>query len=528
MVTTARGGARVLAVMWIFAFGVYATTASKSLHGYDPGAASSAQGFYETGRFELLPDPLYSGPGEPGRDGRSVSYVGLPEAALMVPFYAVGAALDDAFDRPADGESFRELAMVFYEPLIAATAAALFALIVLRVRRSVPWAVAGGVLFTVATMAWPYSKIGMDTTVMLGAVLTLAGVVYARDGGTFPAVVAGFGAGMTVAGKAYEGLAVIALLALLVPILRAAGTRRRVLLIAAVTAPAALWAVAVAWYNVSRYGSPFDFGQADFVPTLAAPINAVGYFVSPGKGLLWYSPLVILGLLGLKQLHARDRALARSIIAAVVAGTAVVAINTYWTDETWGPRYLLPVAWLLLIPIPFWAVTRRRRAILGAIAVLAVAVQLCGVLVTYEASYLVGEALGQDPRGALHGEPRTYFGHDASRWVPGLSPLAINGALASSWLATSVGLPPIEFTYHPFMGQEHSLVMNAATAKALGIPDLWWLSSRDQVGIAALLPAMAMLLAALALTRMVVADGATPEWMGRSVRRCRSLARSRA
>ena len=519
--TRLRGGLALGLAMWVFAFGVFASTASPNLHGYDAQAADTSQGFLETGRFEFPRKPVYDTPADPGKDGKRVSRIGLPEALYMVPFYAVGAGLDDVFPRRAGLEPFDRLALSFYEPFIAATAAALFALILLRVRRSVAWAVVGGVLFAVASIAWPYSKIGMETTIMLGMVVALFGVVHARVDNRWAWAVAGFGGGMAVAGKAYEGIAVICLLTPLLPMLRRADGRHRRRLLMYLLAPALAWALAVGWYNWSRFGSPFDYGQAPFDPTLAAPLNFVGFFVSPGKGLLWYSPLVVFGILGVKNLAKTDRALARAIVAAVVAGTAVVALNSYWTDETWGPRYLVPIAWLLLIPIPFWAITRRRQTVLAAAAVVAVSVQLVGVIAPYEAApKLPRQVLGYDPLAEWWGNKPTPFGQDAMRWVPQISPLVMQGALVASWAGTSVHLPPIRYTYAPYSGRSGSVVLTNKLATDYGLPDFWWLSRYNgSFGIAVLLPVVALLLGALALTRLAAADG--PEWMRRDIGRRR-------
>ena len=169
--------------------------------------------------------------------------------------------------------------------MIAALAAALVFLIVLRIR-SLRWAIVIAVLFTVASIAWPYSKIGMDNTVMLGVVLTMTGAVYASaEGSAWSWGLAGFGAGMTVAAKAYEAVAVCVILALLARPFLAAPRERRPILLLSAAAPIVVWAVAVGWYDWLREGSIFKTGAAaynDF--TLAAPIDALGFYVSPGKG----------------------------------------------------------------------------------------------------------------------------------------------------------------------------------------------------------------------------------------------------
>ena len=69
------------------------------------------------------------------------------------------------------------------------------------------------------------------------------------------------------------------------------------------------WIAAIAWYNWFRFGSPTTPGTPN--PCyLTAPLNVLGLLFSPGKGLIFYSPLVVLGAIGLPRLWRRDRSLA--------------------------------------------------------------------------------------------------------------------------------------------------------------------------------------------------------------------------
>ena len=59
--------------------------------------------------------------------------------------------------------------------------------------------------------------------------------------------------------------------------------------------------------------------------------------------------------------------------------TCIAASTTFWGDEVWGPRYIVPTAWALLVPIAWWADTALRRKVLVGVATLGVAVQIVGV-----------------------------------------------------------------------------------------------------------------------------------------------------
>ncbi len=368
---------------------------------------------------------------------------------------------------------------------MAALAAAAVFILVLRLRGSKRWAVELAVLFTAATLSWPYAKIGMETTLMLALVLTAAGAAGARaDGKLLPWTVAGFGAGMALASKPYALPAAAALFVMLP--FGSVSRERRMRLFAAVLGPLIAWAMASAWFNWDRTGSILNAGQAPFRATLAAPLNFAGYFASPGKGLLLYSPLVLLGALGLPALWREQRRTATAIVATLGLLSAVVALTPYWTDETWGLRYIVAAAWLPLIAIPWWATTRRRRHVLAAVTAIAVLVQVVAVVVPYRmivtaAPRLTGYAIYQP---ASTGPLAVPFGQDPTRWIPQLSPLVIQGALVVSRLGEQFGAPPITYRYEPFAGRKGALRLDRKFATEAGFarPDFWWLASDTGAG----------------------------------------------
>ena len=97
-------------------------------------------------------------------------------------------------------------------------------------------------------------------------------------------------------------------------------------------------------YNEARFGSPLTFGQPWAFAISNVPVGFFGQLVSPGLGLLWYSPVVFLGVLGAWQ--ARD---SRRLEVLLIAGLATVflllhSVWGYWHEGwSWGPRFLVPV-----------------------------------------------------------------------------------------------------------------------------------------------------------------------------------------
>ena len=411
-----------------------------------------------------------------GRYGRST----ITQNILQAPFYAAGLELDNL---TSNGRSarWRDLSLTFYNPFIAAlAAAAVFGIVLLRFG-SARWACAIAGAFTFGSLAWPYSSIGMETTLMSLTALVLFLVLVSLRVDLLPVWAAtGFVAGATATTKPY-GIVVVA--PLFIPVLarlRDWPRRRWVYVAAAVAVPMLAWGCLQLWYNAYRFGGIFTFGTTQrFSPTLAAPFNLLGFIASPGKGLLFYSPLVLLGVLGLPQLWRRDRLFALTVIAGFGFLTLLMSGSAHWSDETWGPRYIVPVAWLFLLPIPWWYARARRPRLLAAVATLAVLVQLTAIAAPY--SSFVAQYRGLTGALPTSGGPRlgadfdrraAPFGRDPYRWVPQLSPLVIRAETVASALVFQVTGDPITVTYAPFFGPERSSIPDLTLVDAAS--QRWW------------------------------------------------------
>ncbi|MGI8424676.1 MAG: hypothetical protein ACR2NO_11310 [Chloroflexota bacterium] len=111
-----------------------------------------------------------------------------------------------------------------------------------------------------------------------------------------------------------------------------------------------------------------------------------GLLLSPGKGLLWYTPALLLALAGLAPFVQRHRASAVVFIALPAAYLVTYAIKGVWHGGGWGPRYLVPVIpflAMLALPTVDWLLREAPRAArlgAGILVVLSVGVQMLGVL----------------------------------------------------------------------------------------------------------------------------------------------------
>ncbi len=350
---------KVAVLVFVAAFCLYGLTLSQELQGYEPETTAVAEGFARTGDFIILSEsPLRdvaNAEGFPGKDGKLIGRAGLPKSLIKIAFYLAGWGLDEL---GSGGEQYtwRKRVLWFALPAVTALAVAFFFLVVWRLRRSIAWAVSLAAIVAAGSVAWPYSKTGQETVLMMSLTLTLAAVLYAQESRSWrPWAAAGFGAGLVLADKPYGIVALAAILALLIKPLREADKETRGRYLLAFALPCLAWAAMFCFYNWTRTGGALDTGRSEPGFTLAAPFNFLGFFISPGKGLIFYSPLVVLGILGLWPLWREQPRMAKSIVGAVVGGTLVVATLPFWSDESWGPRYIVWIAWLLLLPIPWWA-----------------------------------------------------------------------------------------------------------------------------------------------------------------------------
>jgi hypothetical protein len=491
----------VLAGLLLFAltWGIFSVT-TQPLTGYEPETAAVAEGLVLEGHLRDDEATTLLTSQTIGRGGRYYARTGLPQPLLEVPFYALGHVADTTLGHfSAFPNSFAFL--WFFNPLMAALGTVAFFALVYMTRRSLRWATGLAILFAFASMVWPYSKIGMETTFMALALAAFALAVWAR-GSPSPSrfALAGLATGAAMATKPYALITIVPIAILLWPAVRNLERERKVRLCAAALAPVFLWIGAIAWYNWYRFGGVTDFGYTESSLTLSAPLNFLGLLFSPGKGLIFYSPLVVLGAVGLPRLWREDRWLTAALLAFLLGLTAVSGASKYWGDEVWGPRYITPAAWTLLVPIAWWADTRMRRRVLVWVACVALAVQVVGVAVEYGhymkvARALTGVPLYRDREGVPL--ERIPYGDDPTRWIPGLSPILVQTeGLISSQLIEPLTGKSLTISYTPFEGPAHSVDLSES---GIRMPlDFWWSAAPRHKGLACALAFLILVVSAAA------------------------------
>ncbi len=396
----------------------------------DDGAEmmSDTLGFLVQGRFEsasLLPtspDPFLPPP-PPFR-----SRYGIAPSLLLLPF--AGAAW-----------AFRGVLGAAGTDAVAATAwatgAVLASLAFLRLARTLKpdssplWAPA----FLGCTFLWPYAADSYVEPWAAAALGLSASVLLAepREGPARSSLAISFTAVLAfwLRPVAWVLAPVFVLAALLRWREREDATRRAAWLLAGLFAGLAS-ALAL---NRTLHGSAFDFGHGftGEVPFVHGPLLALARtFLLPGRGVVFYAPIVLASLFAARRLPVAARVLC---IGAPVVLVAVTARWFVWHGGTcWGPRFLIPALPLLVAPAVL-APGRLSRALL-AVGFL---VNLPGVLVAPGAWQSYAERLTPPAGSSWPGaggdrvseiaEMSPLYGHV---WL--LAGIAAPGRLPAPWL----------------------------------------------------------------------------------------------
>ena len=150
-------------------------------------------------------------------------------------------------------------------------------------------------------------------------------------------------------------------------------------------------------YNASYFGSPLTFGQSVVSQSLALRDTGSanlwqsswweslpGLLISPGRGLIWFSPVLLFGFLSAVAVWREPRYVPLIPLQGAVLLMILLAGKWFdwWGGSTWGYRPIVdttPFLALLLLPIIERLVANRRtRVLFGALLIWSAGVQFVG------------------------------------------------------------------------------------------------------------------------------------------------------
>jgi hypothetical protein len=175
---------------------------------------------------------------------------------------------------------------------------------------------------------------------------------------------------------------------LLYLITRPVGWRHRIRNIALFAFPVFLAGCFDAWLNLIRFGNPLESGygsEASRFIVSQLPMTIPKLLGSLDKGLFIFCPILILGLFGWMRFASRYRS------EAILYGSLILVnlflSGAWWSwmgGWSWGPRLLVPLIPLCLLPAVFWLDRRQSKVFFRVFVVLlfiSIIGQIPGVLV---------------------------------------------------------------------------------------------------------------------------------------------------
>lgn len=329
----------------------------------------------------------------PGIDGNLYSKKGLGVSLLALPLFALRQLW------PAVGAV--QLALLLNSFLTAATAY-LFYRLTVTLHFSTTTAAIGALTLGLATPLWPYARtLFSESLAAFGVCLALLGVVgYRQAAYDRPAAMPLFwnscGVALLVLARSANALLAAPFLFYIgyvswnKRVSRPFRLRYRELFAWGLPLGGAL--VLTLLYNYARFHTWLTFPQATFETFSTSLFTGLaGLLVSPGKGVLWYMPVVVLLFFGLPAWRQRGRLPEYALAAALIVITLFFYAKWYdWTGgRAWGPRLLVmttPALLVLCLPVldRLRAAQRAVRWGISGVLVLSLLVQLPGVLLNFE------------------------------------------------------------------------------------------------------------------------------------------------
>ncbi|GAC1407284.1 MAG: hypothetical protein NVSMB52_20590 [Chloroflexota bacterium] len=281
-----------------------------------------------------------------GRGGHLYAFYGPGQTLLMIPLYVVGKVIAHHLGLPYGITTL--YASRSLDLFLGAALATLF-FVIARNIFSVRVALLLTLLFGAGSTAWPDAQSALEQTqvslCLLAAVWALYRYSVSERRLRRWLVLTGMFAGCAVCTR-YDAVIFVLPYPVFLYILheRDASWRRFSVALITLCVSVLPWLVLVFAWNYARFGSPFRTGLHE--QTLGEPVivGVTNLLLSPGKGLLWYLPVIALLPWAVRHFRTRQPALFALFASSVSIAVLFYANVLYWHgDPAWGPRYLYVV-----------------------------------------------------------------------------------------------------------------------------------------------------------------------------------------
>jgi hypothetical protein len=380
-VTASVNGVQRRTVAWLAA-GIWLVYLTTSSGGFESGDAVTR---YETARSWLAGrEGALPAPGANGAvtlpDGRVYSFFGPLQSVLMVPVLVAVRALPGGGVPESVRETFAISLAVF--PLVSTAAIVLLFLALRLLGYSARVAFLAASAVALGSLFWHYARTGQEEhLVALGYALWLYGAARLAAGRSWPALFMAAGGAVAVATRwaVLPQLAVLAGVSLLLLLRHRNSLRWPDLAGAALLLGGTAGALLL--YNAARFGAWWETGYGVWFAQSGLPMflfdgygeRLAALLFSPYRGLLWYSPAVLLALPATFSSSAGDERVLRlgGFLVLAVALLFFAAFHFWSGGHAWGPRFLAAPQVLLAPALAGFFARSPRRAVLVPLLALA-------------------------------------------------------------------------------------------------------------------------------------------------------------
>jgi hypothetical protein len=345
-----------------------------------------------------------------GVDGKRYSFYGLGQSICMLPFAAMGLAMEKvAGINPQIADLAGQfLASVILFPAIGAMLVWLFYRLVIELGYSKSVSILTASVLGFATMNFHYSVNTQEQT-QVALLLVLAIFLMVKYHRRYRFVYAWFfcvSLGVCLIFRLASAVMIFFLYSVVVAT-EVLGSGKK-----SYSKTVARWffagvlgtggfIVVCGWYNFMRFGSVFESGyplatattlgghrmfEGTPLPTLA------GMLFSPGKSIFLYNPVLVLLPFCIWPFYRRHKVVALAVASVVVANFVLYSFATAWAgDYAWSIRKQVPVLPLLVLPLvilfnrPLKALA---KTVVISVIVVSIMIQLASVVYNFNLEFV--------------------------------------------------------------------------------------------------------------------------------------------
>ena len=413
-------GSRPRIALWLVCAVIYLCFApGRILYPDDEIVFQTTRSLWEKGDLSIEGIPKRTGENEGrpdgtfgwayGPDGKRYGFFGHAQSVVALPLYAVGrAAITSAppawrhvirsdhyfMHRRSPQADWPRLTTSLTNCFITAFAVLLLVEWLRALGHRDRIAVLVGLVYAFGTTAWAYSGTflsePLSSAMLLAAAWGIARFHRIRTESPGDPIarrwlwMAGLVAGMSVHAHVLNLLAVPPLLAYaLVPVHRDGTWQQERSAWMGAVVLGSLGPLLLGLTQYMRFGDPWQTGRYDHYGYFVNPLpGAIGQLVGPGRSILWYSPALLVAAVGWRRTLSRHRDAALMVLAVFVIRWLFTATRSdWWGGWGIGPRYLVPMLPLLLLPLAtvfedLATASRNKKLAVGVTLIVCVAVQL--------------------------------------------------------------------------------------------------------------------------------------------------------